>query len=134
MSEKNEEYFYRVFKESIKRGKPLSSVSYVLAGFLINELSFTEARKIPKRKELADRMNVSEKSIRECLIQLEDAGFMIRTNERVQIVYADKEYGQQVLDEFEEYFQEERKQRRFNDKFLLNYFYINILFFVEFFK
>lgn len=123
MNLRDKDYFYRVFKMPQKRGKPLSSISYMLAGVLIERLEFGQPNKLPKRKELAELLGVSDQAIRDSLVQLEDAEFMIRTCERLEIEYVDEEYGKQIKKIYEDKLKSEYIQRRFNDLFFLNYFY-----------
>ncbi|KOF57473.1 hypothetical protein AGR56_13920 [Clostridium sp. DMHC 10] len=108
----------------VKTNKHLTSLSLRMASLLLEYLSMFQYRKLPQRKALSFKLNVSQQSIIDSLIELENVGFIIRrTNELEHIVYADEEEGKNIRTECEKIKAKERKARRFSDEFIINYNY-----------
>lgn len=123
-SDEIKNYYYRVFvRQPAEKEKTLSSLTYRLAGVLIDNLDFYEARKLPKRKKLSEILQASNQAILDSLAQLEDVGFIKRTSLYAQIVCADSNEIENRQKFYAEKFKSELKSRRFNDEFLLNFYY-----------
>ena len=121
----DKDFFYRLFiKMPIKTNKHLTSLSLRLAALLLEHLNMFQYKKLPQRKVLALKLNVSQQSIIDSLTELENTGFIIRRiNELEHIVYADEEKGKKIRAEYEKIKDRERKARRFSDEFVINYNY-----------
>lgn len=124
-------YFFEslYIDKSIILGKELSSLSFRLASVLIQELDDIHPRKLPKRTELAERLNVSRNSIVSSLYQLESAGFIERfiKDEQTQgveisqyIYFADENRQLEVNEYNSNKKKEKRENRDFSDLFRIN--------------
>lgn len=69
------EYFKRIFIKS-DSNNPLSLITLRIAALLLLYLSETEARKLPKRKEIELAIGVSKNSVTNSLLKLLEIGFI----------------------------------------------------------
>lgn len=118
-------FFNRAFvNSSIVLNKPLGSLSLRIMAILLQKMSTYKGRKLPSRTGLAKELNVSTTAINNSLIELEEAGFLIRIVSELENIVPvdekDKEL-QEMLSFFEEQKEANRKAKRFSDLFKINY-------------
>lgn len=123
----NKTFFNKAFvNSSIVLNKPLGSLSLRMMALLLQKMSSYEYRKLPPRTKLAKKLSVSTTAINNSLIELEEAGFLIRlVSELENIVPVDEEdkERQEMLDFFEEQKEVNRNAKRFSDLFKINYYF-----------
>lgn len=114
----NKDFFEALFvNQSLRSGRTLSSVSLRLAAILLEKLDEFEAKELPPRTYLAERLNTSRTSVINSLVQLEENQFLIRQVSIIQAIVGPSE------EEKKKYYkisQEHLKGRNFSDKFLIN--------------
>lgn len=117
----NKDFFKALFiNQCLKNNRTLSSVSLRLAALLLQELDDVEAKELPPRKRLAEYLQTSRTSVINALVQLEENNVIIR---QVSIIQAIVGPSDEEKDRYYKIGQENLKQRKFSDKFLINRFY-----------
>ncbi|NJI81901.1 hypothetical protein GSQ54_15850 [Clostridioides difficile] len=126
------DFFKRVFiNKPLNKDKALSGTSLRLAALLMdylnippNHLEDYAYAKLPKRTDLAKKLDVSVTSIVDSLVELEENNFIIRKiPEYFRMIRCTDEENSDWQDKRQKLYESKKKSRVYSDEFIINKYY-----------